>query len=304
MLARQLDPTNDFTYELVGGLWKEVAGLTPDEYVLVVLRVVWRAWGTACDSGRRRAQVCPHRRRRSERRVLGRRFRWCCDPHGEVCQSFATHGVRVGQGHDPMARCLRRWRAPSQGHRYPAVEAGQLPRYSGRGLSYVAVAIHVVVPGLWRRQLDQRRHVVVRTVQVVAGVLRVCACVCGTSCVWVAHRSSWSSVGWQDVWSYTMAPSSGAPLTPAEEALIIGGETALWGEMVDHTVLLQRAFPRAAAGGERMWSNPDATVTWQDALPRLRVHRARLVARGIPAEPLQPTYCSEGVENTNCPWPA
>ena len=108
----------------------------------------------------------------------------------------------------------------------------------------------------------------------------------------------------QDVWSYKMAPDSGPPLTPAEEALIIGGEVALWGEMVDQTVVLQRAWPRAAAAGERMWTNPDSSVTWQDALPRLRVHRARLVARGIPAEPLQPTYCSEGVGNENCPYPA
>ena len=110
--------------------------------------------------------------------------------------------------------------------------------------------------------------------------------------------------GIQDVWQYTMSPSSGPPLTSAEEALILGGEVAMWGEMVDETVVLQRSWPRAAAAGERLWSNPGADTVWEDALPRLRMHRARLVARGVPAEPLQPTYCSEAAGNKNCPWPA
>ncbi|GIL74413.1 hypothetical protein Vretimale_2055 [Volvox reticuliferus] len=76
----------------------------------------------------------------------------------------------------------------------------------------------------------------------------------------------------------------------AQKALVLGGEACLWGEYVDLTNFLSRAWPRASAVAERLWS--DASVRDEvDAEERLRVHRCRMVARGIPAQPLAPGAC-------------
>ncbi|GLI66319.1 hypothetical protein VaNZ11_010097, partial [Volvox africanus] len=76
----------------------------------------------------------------------------------------------------------------------------------------------------------------------------------------------------------------------AQKALVLGGEACLWGEYVDATNLLPRAWPRASAVAERLWSH--ASVRDEgDAEERLRVHRCRMVARGIPAQPLAPGAC-------------
>lgn len=44
------------------------------------------------------------------------------------------------------------------------------------------------------------------------------------------------------------------PLTPEQEQLVIGGEGALWGEMVNDELMDGRLWPRALALGERFWS--------------------------------------------------
>lgn len=72
---------------------------------------------------------------------------------------------------------------------------------------------------------------------------------------------------------------------------ILGSETAMWGELVDATNLEQKVWPRTSALGERLWSNP--STGWYEADYRMQHHRLRLVQRGINAEALQPTWCSQ-----------
>ncbi|GIL48587.1 hypothetical protein Vafri_5071 [Volvox africanus] len=76
----------------------------------------------------------------------------------------------------------------------------------------------------------------------------------------------------------------------AQKALVLGGEACLWGEYVDATNLMSRAWPRASAVAERLWSHA-AVRDEVDAEERLRVHRCRMVARGISAQPLAPGAC-------------
>jgi hexosaminidase len=89
---------------------------------------------------------------------------------------------------------------------------------------------------------------------------------------------------------YNYDPTVG--LSAEEAGYILGGETAMWGEQVDASNLIQKIYPRASAVAERLWSAQD--VTDQDyAKQRLLVQRCRLLARGFNAAPIEPGYCSE-----------
>jgi hexosaminidase len=103
---------------------------------------------------------------------------------------------------------------------------------------------------------------------------------------------------WQDMYAIDPLTNCTAGVTsgcfnitnPAEVALVLGGEAAMWGEQVDETNIASRVWPRAAAVAERLWSaarvnDPNA------ALSRLIAHRCRLVRRGVAAAPLQPGFC-------------
>ncbi|WP_293399742.1 family 20 glycosylhydrolase [Phenylobacterium sp.] len=92
-----------------------------------------------------------------------------------------------------------------------------------------------------------------------------------------------------------------APLTPQQEALVIGGEAPIWAELISDEMLDNRLWPRAAALAERFWSPKDVRdvpdmylrlAVQQDRLRRLGLQdqaaRARMASRLAPgaSEPL------------------
>ena len=80
--------------------------------------------------------------------------------------------------------------------------------------------------------------------------------------------------------------------TPAQKALVVGGEFSLWAEFIDSTNLLSRGWPSGCAVAERLWS-PASVTSLSDASVRIQGHTCRLVARGIAAEPPNgPSFCS------------
>ena len=81
-----------------------------------------------------------------------------------------------------------------------------------------------------------------------------------------------------------------ANITDDQAALIVGGETCMWGEMVDQDNWFQKVWPTAAAVGERLWSTKD-TTDLPDALNRLLVFRCRMQDRGYASTPIQPGFC-------------
>jgi len=109
------------------------------------------------------------------------------------------------------------------------------------------------------------------------------------------------------------SPSSPLSWGPPQglASLVIGGEACVWGEMVDATNLLSVAWPRAAAVAERLWTSVEGEGDEEssssssfarrsssslfevddDTRERMRVHRCRLVARGVPASPVGPSSC-------------
>ena len=92
---------------------------------------------------------------------------------------------------------------------------------------------------------------------------------------------------------YDLDPLNGTAefgLTPAQEALVIGGEASLWGEEIDASNLQQRAWPRGCAFAERMWSNRDVKSVAL-AAPRIGRMVCKMKARGIGASPIGPGSC-------------
>jgi hexosaminidase len=92
-------------------------------------------------------------------------------------------------------------------------------------------------------------------------------------------------------WSVMYAYDPAVGLTESQQAYLIGGEAAMWGEMVDENNIESVVFPRLCAVAERLWS-PAAVADQADALARLTMHRCRLVRRGVRAAPVQPGFCT------------
>ena len=71
------------------------------------------------------------------------------------------------------------------------------------------------------------------------------------------------------------------PLTPEQEANILGGEACMWSEMVDGATIESRIWPRAAAVAEKLWSPKVLTTDNPDMYRRLMVLDDLLEKRGL-----------------------
>ena len=71
------------------------------------------------------------------------------------------------------------------------------------------------------------------------------------------------------------------PLTPEQEANILGGEACMWSEMVDGITIESRIWPRAAAVAEKLWSPKVLTTDSPDMYRRLLVMDERLEGNGL-----------------------
>lgn len=66
--------------------------------------------------------------------------------------------------------------------------------------------------------------------------------------------------------------------------LIIGGEAAMWSEVVNLYNFQSRVWPRASATAERLWSAEKVTYS-EETERRIEEHACRLNSRGIGAQP-------------------
>ncbi|XP_036331673.1 probable beta-hexosaminidase fdl [Rhagoletis pomonella] len=100
---------------------------------------------------------------------------------------------------------------------------------------------------------------------------------------------------WQNV--YKHRPWERMRLNKAQRKQVLGGEACMWTEQTDEYQLDNRLWPRAAALGERLWSDLDDDrefdVVPQDVFKRMSVFRNRLVELGLEAEPIFPKFCAQ-----------
>lgn len=113
---------------------------------------------------------------------------------------------------------------------------------------------------------------------------------CGFS-AWVGEGNNWCSPykGWQVVYDNSPLQIIKSHGYANKRNLVLGGEAALWTEQADSASVDAKIWPRAAALGERLWSEPSST--WIHAEQRMLKQRERLVKRGIAAESLEPEWC-------------
>lgn len=96
---------------------------------------------------------------------------------------------------------------------------------------------------------------------------------------------------WFHIYNYIADVKKEWKLTKQQVKKIIGSETLVWGELIDDQNVHQKLWPRTAALAEALWSDPSAG--WYEADPRMQWWRNVLVARGVPAEALQPLWCQQ-----------
>ncbi|MBV8035297.1 family 20 glycosylhydrolase [Roseateles sp.] len=97
---------------------------------------------------------------------------------------------------------------------------------------------------------------------------------------------------------------AGAPAWPAEEPArptpMLGGEAALWAELVEAPQLALRCWPRALAVAERLWSDPADERQLDQRLAAAQ--RWLMVTGRVPADPAAPLFarlCPDAAERAN-----
>lgn len=104
---------------------------------------------------------------------------------------------------------------------------------------------------------------------------------------------NWNS--WKCI--YPVDPGSAASgLNNSMASLLLGGETAMWGEGINKDNFDAFVWHGAAAAAERLWSPLDQTGSVSDATTmRLAGHTCRMRMRGIKAGPVDRGYCPQDV---------
>lgn len=111
---------------------------------------------------------------------------------------------------------------------------------------------------------------------------------------------------WQDMYS-TDPTNATAPMSPAQQALVQGGELCAWDDAVtsDAGDILVDITPYLFAVAETWWSPTTVTHSPPD-LNRLHMARCRIVSRGVPSHPIYGfgAYCAFEYEAQLAPWSA
>lgn len=119
---------------------------------------------------------------------------------------------------------------------------------------------------------------------------------------WVGAGNNWCAPykGWQLVYDNSPRQLYRNFNDTKEENVdsILGGEACMWSEQVAGEAIEGKLWPRGAALGERLWSDPP--TDWKQAEYRMIHQRERMYSRGIAADALQPEWCHQN--EALCYW--
>jgi hexosaminidase len=99
---------------------------------------------------------------------------------------------------------------------------------------------------------------------------------------------------------YAVDPLAGAAasLTPEQQKLVLGGESAMWSEFMTPEIISGRIWPRAAAVAERLWSPQNVTDT-ASMYRRLAIFSQRMPWYGLPSGAVNRALVQRMVGNAN-----
>jgi hexosaminidase len=100
-----------------------------------------------------------------------------------------------------------------------------------------------------------------------------------SSCWYLDHLST----GGDWVKFYNCEPTNFTG-TDEQKKLVLGGEAAMWSEVVDDANIVQRIFPRVCATAEKLWS-PITVNNVDKAMERLEEHYCRMRFRNVKSQP-------------------
>ncbi|ORX38063.1 glycoside hydrolase superfamily [Kockovaella imperatae] len=114
---------------------------------------------------------------------------------------------------------------------------------------------------------------------------------------WIGENGGGNS--WCDpfkTWAHMYSFDPFGNLTEAQESQVLGGQASLWSEQTSSANIEVVMWPRTAAVAELFWSGPGSNGSYPrqsvEAIPRMNDLQARMVDRGVNAEPIQPTWCA------------
>ncbi|KAJ8718029.1 hypothetical protein PYW07_005959 [Mythimna separata] len=101
---------------------------------------------------------------------------------------------------------------------------------------------------------------------------------------WYEENSGAPYNSWQRVYEHR-------PWVKHAAGIVEGGEATVWSALLSEGGLIARAWPRAAALAERLWTDRPEGAT-RPVHARLDAHRSRLIARGIRPTPMWSMWCT------------
>lgn len=108
---------------------------------------------------------------------------------------------------------------------------------------------------------------------------------------WYEENGGSPYTSWQRVYEHR-------PWMRNSLGVIEGGEATVWSWSLSVGELDSRIWPRAAALGERLWTDRPEGAT-RPVHARLDVHRSRLVNRGVQAAPIWSNWCTQNTYTCN-----
>ncbi|KAH0540815.1 chitooligosaccharidolytic beta-N-acetylglucosaminidase [Cotesia glomerata] len=145
-------------------------------------------------------------------------------------------------------------------------------------------------PDVIEKYLDKRRFIIQTWVESNSDLpsellQRGYKLIMSTKDAWYLDHGFWGKTryhSWRDAYNNRIPRNVG----------VLGGEVCMWGEYVNDGGLDSRIWPRAAAVGERLWSDSH-TLRTEDVEPRLQAFRERLQVRQIYADAISPAWCAQ-----------